>query len=86
MRHESTDTAMRSYVGRNAQTTAQVLWDAHKRLAPNTDRKCEAATSEPVAATVDAANYLAKSGRQDLNLRPLDPQSSALARLRHAPK
>jgi hypothetical protein len=26
-----------------------------------------------------------KSGRQDLNLRPLDPQSSALARLRHAP-
>ena len=26
------------------------------------------------------------SGRQDLNLRPLDPQSSALARLRHAPK
>ncbi len=26
-----------------------------------------------------------QSGRQDLNLRPLDPQSSALARLRHAP-
>ncbi len=26
-----------------------------------------------------------KSGRQDLNLRPLDPQSSALARLRYAP-
>jgi hypothetical protein len=28
---------------------------------------------------------LQKSGRQDLNLRPLDPQSSALAKLRHAP-
>ena len=28
---------------------------------------------------------LKKSGRQDLNLRPLDPQSSALARLRHVP-
>ena len=27
-----------------------------------------------------------ESGRQDLNLRPLDPQLSALARLRHAPK
>jgi hypothetical protein len=27
-----------------------------------------------------------ESGRQDLNLRPLDPQSSALAKLRHAPK
>ena len=26
-----------------------------------------------------------KSGRQDLNLRPSDPQSDALARLRHAP-
>ena len=26
-----------------------------------------------------------KSGRQDLNLRPFDPQSNALARLRHAP-
>ena len=26
------------------------------------------------------------SGRQDLNLRPLDPQSSALAKLRHAPQ
>ena len=25
------------------------------------------------------------SGRQDLNLRPLDPQSSTLAKLRHAP-
>ena len=29
--------------------------------------------------------HLKTSGRQDLNLRPLDPQSSALARLRHAP-
>jgi hypothetical protein len=26
------------------------------------------------------------SGREDLNLRPLDPQSSALTGLRHAPK
>ncbi len=28
---------------------------------------------------------LYESGRQDLNLRPSDPQSDALARLRHAP-
>ena len=27
----------------------------------------------------------AESGRQDLNLRPRDPQSRALAKLRHAP-
>ena len=26
-----------------------------------------------------------QSGRQDLNLRPSDPQSDALAKLRHAP-
>ena len=26
-----------------------------------------------------------KSGRQDLNLRPLAPHASALAKLRHAP-
>lgn len=26
------------------------------------------------------------SGREDLNLRPLDPQSSALTRLRYVPK
>ena len=29
---------------------------------------------------------LQKSGRQDLNLRPRDPQSRALAKLRHAPR
>ena len=29
--------------------------------------------------------FYVHSGRQDLNLRPLDPQSSALAMLRHAP-
>ena len=34
---------------------------------------------------IAAASVSFKSGRQDLNLRPLDPQSSALARLRHAP-
>ena len=37
------------------------------------------------ACKVFNANKLKKSGRQDLNLRPLDPQSSALAKLRHAP-
>jgi len=33
MRHESIDTTMRYYVGRNAQVTAAVLWDAHKAAA-----------------------------------------------------
>ncbi len=30
MRHESIETTMRYYVGRNAQTTAAVLWEAHE--------------------------------------------------------
>ena len=32
MRHESIATTMRYYVGRNAQSTAEVLWAAHERL------------------------------------------------------
>jgi integrase len=40
------------------------------------------ATKEPLTSAVNGCE---ESGRQDLNLRPLDPQSSALARLRHAP-
>jgi integrase len=31
MRHESIETTMRFYVGRNAQNTAKTLWEAHKR-------------------------------------------------------
>jgi len=30
MRHESIDTTLRYYVGRNAQNTAKTLWEAHK--------------------------------------------------------
>ena len=36
--------------------------------------------------TVIIPAALKQSGREDLNLRPLDPQSSALTRLRYAPK
>jgi hypothetical protein len=31
MRHESIDTTMKYYVGRNAQSTAQMLWDSHRK-------------------------------------------------------
>ena len=31
MRHESIDTTLRYYVGRNAQSTAAVLWEAHRK-------------------------------------------------------
>jgi integrase len=36
MRHESIDTTMRYYVGRNAQSTAAVLWEAHRLTKGNT--------------------------------------------------
>ncbi len=32
MRHESIDTTMKYYVGRNAQSTAAVLWKAHEQI------------------------------------------------------
>jgi integrase len=31
MRHESMETTLRYYVGRNAQATADILWEAHRR-------------------------------------------------------
>jgi len=33
MRHESIDTTMKYYVGRNAEDTARTLWEAHSRAA-----------------------------------------------------
>ena len=36
MRHDSIDTTMRYYVGRNAQSTAKILWQAHMEVAGNT--------------------------------------------------
>ncbi|MBC7853998.1 MAG: site-specific integrase [Pirellulaceae bacterium] len=36
MRHEDISTTMRYYVGRNAQRTADVLWEAHERATGNT--------------------------------------------------
>ncbi len=54
MRHESIDTTLRYYVGRNAQSTAAVLWDAHR------------AANKPAAPAV-AATFAATddSGRDD---------------------
>ena len=35
MRHESIDTTLRFYVGRNAQATADILWEAHEKATGN---------------------------------------------------
>jgi hypothetical protein len=53
MRHESIDTTMRFYVGRNAQTTAAVLWQAHRQAGETLARihqhqNCE---SEPIKSS-----------------------------------
>jgi len=44
MRHESIDTTLSYYVGRNAERTAAILWDEDKRAA-NPD----AAAADPAA-------------------------------------
>lgn len=36
MRHESIETTLRYYVGRNAQSTARTLWEAYKKIPGNT--------------------------------------------------
>jgi integrase len=55
MRHESIETTMRYYVGRNAQKTADILWEAEER-ASNT------ASNTTVANPVETAENLSKSG------------------------
>lgn len=47
MRHESIDTTMRYYVGRNAQSTAAVLWEAHRQASDKVARNLQ----EPVTTT-----------------------------------
>ena len=48
MRHESIDTSMRFYVGRNAQTTADVVWEAYtKAHSEKTEKGTVPSTVEP---------------------------------------
>lgn len=58
MRHESVETTLRYYVGRNAQGTAKTLWEAHKRAgtgnifgnrAPESSSAKQNALPEPVS-------------------------------------
>lgn len=56
MRHESIETTMRCYVGRNAQRTADVVWSAFEALnvSLNADRENPQA---PVAQSDRAADF-----------------------------
>jgi hypothetical protein len=64
------------------------LWKAnwHNQLAYSPEnRPRRRMAGNPNVGIQPELRIESESGRQDLNLRPLDPQSSALARLRHAP-
>ena len=61
MRHESIETTLRYYVGSNADLTADVLWEAHKRLAINTGTQ----TADSVTAEVTPLSTFHLSSRND---------------------
>ena len=48
MRHESIETTLKYFVGRNAESTAGVLWEAHRAAGDNSDNN--------QSETVDAEN------------------------------
>ncbi len=60
MRHDSIDTTMRYYVGRNAQSTAKILWQAHMEVAGNTSSNRAA---EPSSANEESLAEVQDSTR-----------------------
>ena len=48
MRHESIETTLRFYVGRNAEAAAKVMWEAYQREADN--KSGNAAPTRPARA------------------------------------
>lgn len=52
MRHEDIGTTMRYYIGRNAETTADALWDAVTNTSANTSQKTSTAEKHENSQTV----------------------------------
>ena len=50
MRHESIETTLKYYVGRNAQSTADVLWAAHENAAGNISGNSGSKAASPTSA------------------------------------
>ena len=83
MRHESIDTAMRYYVDRNAESTADDVWSAHERnvsgdtlgVASGRNRLIGDQKKKPQAHLI---NGLAVSRRGDSNSRPAHYECAAL--------
>jgi len=59
MRHESIETPMRFYVGRNAQSAADRLWAAHKSAANGHTSGHTGDSSQVTSQTEDNANQSA---------------------------
>ena len=53
MRHESIETTLRFYVGRNAQTAAKVIWEAYRGLPGN-----KTGNTAPSTASSEAPQHL----------------------------
>ena len=47
MRHESIDTTMKFYVGRNAQRTADLLWAEHEKRSEGGTSGCTGSQQAP---------------------------------------
>jgi len=57
MRHESVETTLKFYVGRNAQQTASILWDAHREAAAgNTPSNTTASEADSVNRAGDSSS------------------------------
>ncbi len=59
MRHESIDTTMAFYVGRNAEKTADLLWQAHEAAASNTLSNSRQNEASRATVRSDANDYTA---------------------------
>jgi len=73
MRHESIETTMKFYVGRNAETAADALWNA---MPSNTSGNSLPDTESRESSQVVAPQ---RRTRQESNLQPMDPKSIALS-------
>ena len=57
MRHESIESTLKYYVGRNSQATADVAWSAYRQHAGGTDLGTVAPQGDEHLPEIDDASY-----------------------------
>ncbi|MBA4015753.1 MAG: hypothetical protein C0483_01050 [Pirellula sp.] len=62
MRHKSIETTMKYYVGRNAKTAAQVLWEAHERSRTAGDTSVTVHLKKHATLAITTPQALVKKG------------------------